>query len=155
MFAVSKSNLKGKSRKRKRDVVMVDSDIEELENQKMSKDNSSLIIIESKVDDVKENVEAIKEAIQDIWHLNEKSTVPIGLLRDAFQCKICLKIPIQPPVIMSKCCKVIIGCETCVNCWYTGSEALTKTCPSCRMERGYSETMVLRGLDSFLQRLKR
>ena len=105
MFAVSKSNLKGKSRKRKRDVVMIDSDIEEPENQKISKDNSSLIIIESKVDDVKEDVEVIKEAIQDIWHLNEKSTVPIGLqrlLRDAFQCKICLKIPIQPPVIMSK-----------------------------------------------------
>ena len=55
----------------------------------------------------------------------------------------------------SKCCKVIIGCETCINGWYTGSEALTKTCPSCRKERGYSETMQLRGLDGFLLEVKK
>ena len=110
------------------------------------------------MNDMKEDIESIKESIQDIWHLNETSKVPMGLqriIRDAFQCKICLSIPIQPPVMMSKCCKVIIGCETCVNGWYTGSEALTKTCPSCRTERGYSETMVLRGLDSFLREVKK
>ena len=56
---------------------------------------------------------------------------------------------------MSKCCKSVIGCERCVNAWYTGPEALTKTCPACRAERGYSETMLLRGLDSFLLEIKK
>ena len=138
--------MKGKSRKRERDVVTLDSDFEEPTCPKRSRDNN---IIESKVDDIKEDVESIKDVIQDILHLNEKSNIPVGLqriIRDAFQCKICLTIPVKPPVIMSKCCKVIIGCEICVNGWYTGSEALTKTCPSCRTERGYSETMLLRGL---------
>ena len=37
-----------------------------------------------------------------------------------------------------------------VNQWYSGDDALTKKCPNCRVERGYSETMLLRGLDDFL-----
>ena len=55
---------------------------------------------------------------------------------------------------MSKCCKTIIGCESCVNVWYSGAEALTKACPACRAERGYSETVILRGLDTFLDEIK-
>ena len=56
---------------------------------------------------------------------------------------------------MSKCCKSVIGCERCVNAWYTGPEALTKTYFTCWAERGYSETMILRGLDSFLIEIKK
>ena len=36
--------------------------------------------IESKVDEVREGIEAIKEAVQDILHLNSKSKLPVGLL---------------------------------------------------------------------------
>ncbi len=61
----------------------------------------------------------------------------------------------KPPVIMCKCCKVVIGCESCVNAWYTGPEALTETCPACRAERGYSGMMILRGLDNFLTVVKK
>ena len=38
----------------------------------------------------------------------------------------------------------------CVNRWHSGDEALTKTCPACRADRSYNETMLLRGLDEFL-----
>ena len=85
--------------------------------------------------------------------LTEKAKLPIGLervLRDVFQCKICLSVPITPPVIMSKCCKTLIGCEGCVNSWYSGPDALTKCYISCCAERCYSEMMLLRGLDNFL-----
>ena len=37
-----------------------------------------------------------------------------------------------------------------MNHWYSGDEALTKTCPACRADRGYNETMLLQGLDQFL-----
>ena len=37
-----------------------------------------------------------------------------------------------------------------MNHWYSGDEAITKTCPACRADRGYNETMLLRGLDEFL-----
>ncbi len=95
--------------------------------------------------------------MQDVLCLSSSSNIPISLqrlIRDAFQCKICLTAPMTPPVMLSKCCKSIIGCESCVNQWYSGEDALTKTCPNCRIERGYSETMLLRGLDSFLMETK-
>ena len=56
------------------------------------------------MNDVREDVEATKEAIKDILHLNENSKLPMGLqrlIRDAFQCKVCLAIPIKPPVNLS------------------------------------------------------
>ena len=46
-------------------------------------------------------------------------------------------------------CKKILGCELCVNHWYSGDEALTKSCPACHADRGYNETILLRGLDEF------
>lgn len=158
LFAVSKSNLKGKSRKRERDVITVDSDVDEPTLSKRSRDSITIRLIDSKLDDVKDDVESIKEAVQDISHLNERCKLPIGLqriVRDTFQCKICLNILLKPPAMMAKCCRIIIGCEECVNNWYSGSEALTKTCPSCRAERGYSKTMIVRGLDNFLKEVRK
>ena len=144
-------------------ILDVDSDSDSDEpTPKRAKDDTSmrtatLSRIEMKVDDVKEDIDNVKEAVKDIMHLNDKAKIPMGLqriIRDTFQCKICLRIPIRPPVIMSKCCKTIIGCETCVNGWYSGPEALTKSCPACRTERGYSETMLIRGLDNFFVEVK-
>ena len=58
-------------------------------------------------------------------------------------------VSVKPPVIITKCCKTVLGCSTCVNAWYSGQEALTKSCPNCRAPRGYNETMLLHGLDDF------
>ena len=88
-----------------------------------------------------------------MMELTENSVIPLGLcqlMRDNFQCKICHIVPVKPPVIITKCCQSILGCKKCVNQWYNGKEALTKCCPSCKASRGYNETMLLRGLDAFL-----
>ena len=42
-----------------------------------------------------------------------------------------------------------------MNEWYSGPNALIKTCPSCRAERGYNETMLLTGFDDFLTKVKK
>ena len=42
-----------------------------------------------------------------------------------------------------------------MNEWYSGPDALTKTCPSCLAERGYNETMLLRGFDDFITEVKK
>ena len=60
-----------------------------------------------------------------------------------------------PPVIVPKCCKTLLGCDGCINGWFSGEEALTKSCPACHMERGYNETMILRGLDDYLVQVKK
>ena len=60
----------------------------------------------------------------------------------------------RPPVVLSKFCKSLLGCEECVNTCYSRPDALTKCCPRCRLERGYTETMRLLGLDDLLEGLK-
>ena len=107
---------------------------------------------ENKLDLVLDSMDSIKETLSDVMSLTKDTRIPIGLkrlMRDAFKCNICQSIPVRPPVIITKCCKKILGCEPCeplVQRW----EALTKTCPACRADRGYNETMLLRGLDEFL-----
>ena len=60
----------------------------------------------------------------------------------------------QPPIVFAKCCKTIIGCDMCINQWYNGDDALTKICPHCRVDRGYTETVRLHGLDDMLKGLQ-
>ena len=69
---------------------------------------------------------------------------------DAFMCKICHNLPMKPPLIYMKCCKAILGCELCVNKWYSGDEALTKVSPLCRNARGYNETAQILSFDDFI-----
>ncbi len=103
-------------------------------------------------------VGCIKETLGEMMTLSTDSNFPMGLkriLRETFKCRICHTVPSKPPVIVTKCCKTILGCESCINNWYSGQDALTKTCPSCRAERGYNETMLLRGLDDFLTQVRK
>ena len=79
---------------------------------------------EEKLDILLENVDNIKDTLGDVMSLTKDTQIPLGLkrlLRDTFQCYICRAIPIRPPVIMTTCCKKILGCEPCVNSWYTGT----------------------------------
>ena len=109
--------------------------------------------MEMKMSQVLEEIEDLKTIVTDATSLTKECNIPLPLIqmmRDSFQCKICHCIPSQPPIIVSRCCKVILGCEPCINSWFSGQDALTKPCPCCRHDRGYSETMTLRGLDDFL-----
>ena len=71
-------------------------------------------------------------------------------LVDTFKCHVCYISPIKPPVIVTCWCKNILGCEACIDMWYSGDEARVKTCLLCRSERAYSETNRLHGVDNFL-----
>lgn len=104
------------------------------------------------LDEMKEDLSEVLATVRSVKEVDKYSSIPIALrhlIEDAFKCKICLKAPLIAP-IMSRCCKAIVGCETCVNQWYSGKDALTKTCPLCRAQRGYHKTMMLRGMDEFL-----
>ncbi len=150
MFAVVRKS----SKKKKHFDLDSFSDSDNEVTSKRTKSNSVAVeVIADKIDDLRDDIVSVKCVMQDVLCLSSSSNIPLGLqrlIRDSFQCKICLAAPITPPVMLSKCCKTIIGCESCVNQWYSGDDALTKMCPNCRVERGYSETMLLRGLDAFL-----
>ena len=97
-------------------------------------------------------VDEIHGMLKDIMTVNKDTPLPLGLqkvLHDTFKCSICQQT-VRPPVIITKCCRSLLGCSECVNTWYSGEDALTKQCPRCRAERGYNETMVLLGQESFL-----
>lgn len=106
---------------------------------------------------VLEELTDIKESLGQVMAVTPNSKIPLGLkqnIRETFKCQICQDSPLKPPVIITKCCKTILGCEECVNQLYSGTEALSKTCPLCRAERGCNETMLLRGLSDFLRLIK-
>ena len=113
--------------------------------------------IDDKIDLLIQEFSSMKENCEEVLTLTDKTPLPLGLLRllrDSFQCNICHIVPLKPPVIITKCCKRLAGCQSCVDQWFSGHDALTKACPVCRQERGYNETMPLRGLDDFLKQLQ-
>lgn len=108
-------------------------------------------------DAVLTGISDIKSSIAEMMSITESTRIPLGLYkiaRDTFRCSICHIVPARPPIIVAKCCKTILGCEQCVNGWFSGPDALSKSCPSCRADRGYNETMLLRGLDDFIVGIK-
>jgi hypothetical protein len=113
--------------------------------------------IEDSIEDMKSSIEGMKSSIEDIFAISKDSKIPYGLLqviKETFKCSICHCIPIKPPLIVTKCCKyIILGCDECTKNWYKGEDALTKQCPRCKAERGFSDVMVLRGIDDFLQKI--
>ena len=146
MYAIRMGDREQKLKWKKSSPVILDDSDEELAPKKRSKFTSDL-------EEMKEDIACIAAVVRDIKELDKTSTVPLAmkkLITDAFKCKLCLHAPMRIPPIFTRCCRTLLGCEHCVNGWYSGTDALTKTCPVCRAERGYSEAMVLRGLDDFL-----
>ena len=80
--------------------------------------------------------------------LSKGMKLPPGLhrlLHDTFKCNICQSSPIRSPVMFTCCCKSILGCERCVDSWYSGEDGRSKKCPLCRSERAFTETVRIHG----------
>ena len=57
---------------------------------------------------------------------------------------------------MNRTCPMnLLGYQACVDTWYSGTEAMNRTCPMCRAERGVNETMVLHGLTEFMEGIRK
>ena len=109
-----------------------------------------------KLQEIGEVLGSLQQKVNLVLSLTPETKVPLGLknlLMDSFSCKICKESPMEPPIIFSKCCRAIVGCETCQLLVFW-EDAMTKMCPHCRAERGYAETVRLVGLDDFLQGIK-
>ena len=107
------------------------------------------------LEDVLQEVMELQRRMTKLFELTKSSKVPLGLrelMNDAFKCKICRDI-VRRPVIVTKCCKAVLGCDDCVRSWYE-SDPLVKNCPACNTEQRYMETMHLHGLDDLLTAIK-
>lgn len=76
-----------------------------------------------------------------------------SIIEDTFRCSICRISPIVPPVIYTRCCKQLVGCQSCVDEWYRDDHSMEKICPLCRESNGLGNTMVVLGMDGFLTML--
>ena len=104
-----------------------------------------------------DEIALLHQKIDRVFELTKDTPVFLGLrglLQDTLKCKICHISPMRPPIVLAKCCRSILGCESCVNRWYEGTDALTKRCPGCQRERGYAETIRLHGLDDLLSGIR-
>ena len=108
------------------------------------------------IDNLRSEVKGVSEKVDKLFAVTKDMHVPVGLkllLHDAFKCKICLEVPIKPPIIFAKCCRIILGCQACVDNWYAQG-GLSKSCPACRADRALAETIRIHGLDELMEGMK-
>ena len=99
----------------------------------------------------------VAQRLDAVFALTKDTPVALGLkklLCDSLKCHICHSSPMVPPIIFSKCCRVVVGCEECVTTWFQGPDAFTKSCPHCQAPRAFTETIRVHGLDNLLTELQ-
>lgn len=147
IYSVLRAKLISLQKQKKKAVIDADSD-DDFEPTMKKKRNDDT---NTKIEKVAREVDSLKSLVTDVVTITKEMKVPLGLMnmmRSNFKCQICHCIPLCPPVIVSKCCKVILRCESCINKWQS------QFCSSCGTERAYNETMILKGLDDFLKDIK-
>ena len=115
---------------------------------------NSCAVAASEVNSLKKEVTAMRDELHSIFKIDSGMKIPVALqaiLHDTFKCHICQTAPLCPPVIFARCCKSIIGCETCIDTWYRGEDGISRNCPRCSTERALPDTMRFHGLDDFLK----
>lgn len=113
--------------------------------------------LDAKVTKMMNELKEVKSEIQkfhDLSFRHKFSASFLSELEDSFTCIICKRIPAKKPLIGCVECSSVIGCQACVNQWYSGTNGLHKKCPKCRCERGLSKTIVFRGFDNLLVQIK-
>lgn len=84
-------------------------------HKKRKRSSASFDSSHESLEEVKEDISIIKENIAEILNVTSFQKIPVGLQRvliDAFKCKICAQVS-HPPIVVMKCCKVIMGCSSC------------------------------------------
>ena len=159
LYAVTQKDLKEIRRRRSSSNYIDTSDDEsDVGGGGMSGSTRKKAKLDNTLEAIGQDVSVIRETITEMMTLTADCSMPLGLKRvvnDTFKCYICHVIPVKPPIIVTKCCKNMLGCQECVNTWYSGPDAMLKTCPICRAERGCNETMGLRGLTEFLESIRK
>lgn len=154
VFAVDKTQFRGKASRTLDTTAQNATPHQSLENPSDlgSQPNHEVQEVLAQLADLKTKMDKIQLAL---WvKTNSIPTAFREALSHAFQCKICQVTPFVPPVILARCCTNIIGCQKCVDTWYSGPNALTKNCPLCQHERGYAQTSTIHGFDEVAMELQ-
>ncbi len=66
---------------------------------------------------VLDKIKEIKDQITSVLEVKGSTNIPIGLLvslKDTFKCNLC-RCTVRPPLITTRCCKNILGCDSCAS----------------------------------------
>ena len=86
--------------------------------------------------------------------LSFKYGISIALLdslEESLECCICKTSPSNPPSIVCKEYKMLVGCNDCTKEWYSGRDGMGKPCPTCRAFRGFFSSMELKGFGRLVE----
>ena len=111
------NRIKGKGRKR--DVIHI-SESESDDELPPSKKGKHIPV---QLDQLTLEMKGNRKDISLVLTLSKGMKLPPGLhtlLHDTLKCNICQSSPIRPPVMFTRCCKSILGCERCVDSLYSG-----------------------------------
>ena len=156
IYAVKESDLKPSSKQYSKGKIPMSPDSDSsndvfVQSTKRGKFVSSKKLSDS--DSLLTEVKGLRKEIGQLFEVNKQLPIPFGLrkvLQETFQCCIC-QSTMTPPIIFGRCCKSLIGCQSCVDRWFQGDTGLMQqTCPKCRAERAYAETCMIKGIDQFL-----
>ena len=81
----------------------------------------------------KEFTEGIKKMKEEMVTLMSSRPLPYSIMEQLtgiMKCCICQVVPVRPPLVISSCCKSIVGCEQCVQQLIDNQE--NSNCPLCR-----------------------
>ena len=113
--------------------------------------------IQTKLEKLSKGIQEVKGEIKkfhDLAFRHKFSASFLLELEEAFSCIICRRIPARKTLIVCSECNSLIGCQKCVNEWYSGLQGLQQKCPKCRCERGLIKTVVLKGFNKLLQQIR-
>lgn len=157
IFAVSEGDLIASKGKQKRPVQYVISDRDSSEEDFQPPWKKVTPATSAEVRQVAKEVKQVQQQIESFFQITTSMTVHLVstnyCMLDSFKCHICHVSPIEPPVIIARCCRWILGYQVCAGTWYHQDDNMARTFPMCRAERAYSDTKTLRGLDDLLSNL--
>ena len=151
LYAISDEQFpKYRGKKRARSLTSYTNETPEKEESSTSQKN------ESSYDFLLSKLSKIDKAVQDLQVAVWTRKCPLKMIEPirvsitaTFRCKICHTTPLRPPIVVAKCCSNILGCQRCVDIWFTQGNRTNRTCPLCN-NGSKSETFILKGLDEFL-----
>ena len=113
--------------------------------------------IQTQLEKLSKDIQEVKGEIKKIHDLAFRHKFSVSFLREseAFSCIICRQIPAsRKPLIACSEWNSLVGCQKCVNEWYSGLQGLPQKCTKCRWGRGLTKTVVLKGFDKLLQQIR-
>jgi len=95
----------------------------------------------------------LKEAKEELARVTTilQTAIPNSIqqhLRGVIRCCICQTVPIRPPIIVSRCCMSVIGCEQCIQQLIESRD--NPAFPLCREASFSTMTIRLLGFDAFI-----